>query len=155
MTENVCYSFEGAMKLAIEKERECFQTFVKGARGIKDLQVAEFFKELSVKDLDHVHTLEKALYTGDAESFGLDRRVQTMQIEDYLVEPALKVDLSMQDAMILSMKAKRRCVEVYEKMLGACAGSPMEKIFERLKNEDSKDLQRLEDTYEAHFMQDM
>jgi hypothetical protein len=155
MSENICYNFEGAMNLIIEKERECFQILVKGAKEIKNHQASELFKELSIKDLDHLHALEKALYTGGAESFGLDRKVQTMQIEDYLVEPALRKDLTLQDSMIVAMKAKKRCVEVYEKMLVVCAGSPMQEIFEKMKNEDSRDLQRLEDVYEKHFLHDM
>ena len=153
--ENVCYSFEGAMKLAIDQERACFNTFLKGAERIRDKQVADFFKEMAVKDLDHLHSLENALYMGDAERVGLDKRVETMRIEDFLVTPEMKADLSMQDAMILAMKEKRRCIDIYERMLTTCSGSPMEKLFARLRNEDAAELQRLEDAYESHFMQDM
>ncbi len=153
--ENVCYSFEGAMKLAIDQERACFRTFITGAERIKDKQVAQFFKELAVKDLEHIHSLESALYTGDAETVGLDKRVETMRIEDFLITPEMKADLGMQDAMILAMKEKRRCIDIYEKMLHSCSGSPMEKLFSKLRNEDSADLQRMEDSYESHFMQDM
>ncbi len=152
---NVCYSFEGAMKLAIDQERACFQTFNSGATKIKDKQVADFFKELAIKDLDHIHSLEKAFYMGDAELVGMDTRVETMRIEDFLVTPEVKADLTMQDAMIVAMKEKRRCIKIYENMLSACTGSPMEKLFDRLRNEDAADLQRLEDAYETHFMQDM
>ena len=152
---NVCYSFEGAMKLAIDQERACFQTFKSGADKIKDQQVAAFFKELAIKDLDHIHSLEKAFYMGDAELVGLDKRVETMKIEDFLVTPEVKADLTMQDAMIVAMKEKRSCIKIYENMLSACTGNPMEKLFERLRNEDAADLQRLEDAYESHFMQDM
>ena len=152
---DVCYSFEGAMKLAIDQERACFNTFRMGAKKIKDKQVADFFKELAVKDLDHLHTLETALYTGSAEEVGLEKRVETMHLDDFLVTPEVKADLTMQDAMIVAMKEKRRCIEIYESMLKTCAGGPMEEIFGRLRNEDSADLQRLEDAYESHFMQDM
>ena len=152
MEKNVCYTFDQALKLAIKREKASLKLYNDWSSKAKDPAAKKFFKDLALEELDHVHLLERALYEGKAEGLG-DKEVQTMKLSDYFIDIELAGDLSLQDAMIFSLKDEKQSAEFYKNMAGMCGGSPMQSLFNRLEKEELKHIQTLEGDYEKAFMQ--
>ena len=152
MEKNVCYTFDQALKLAIKREKASLKLYNDWSSKAKDPAAKKFFKDLALEELDHVHLLERALYEGKAEGLG-DKEVQTMKLSDYFIDIELAGDLSLQDAMIFSLRDEKQSAEFYKNMAGMCTGSPMQSLFNRLEKEELKHIQKLEGDYEKAFMQ--
>ena len=65
MSENdVCYTFEAALEMAITMEEEGFRHYLKAIRLLVNKGARELLREAALDELQHKHDLEKALVDG-------------------------------------------------------------------------------------------
>ena len=149
---DVCYTFEGALEMAISMENEGFRSYLTALRIVKSKAARQILKEAALDELAHKYELEKALIDGHITDGILDKPLPTMNLDAVLAKKELKPDSDAREALVYSIHLENAAIVFYKKMANACAGAPMGKLMERLVADESRHLQQLEDLYEEHFM---
>ena len=150
---NVCYTFEAAVEMAVKMEDEGFRHYLTAIRMVQNKGAREILKEAALDELEHKLQLEKALVEGSmAGPEGLNRPVPTMNLDYVLVKKELRPDSDTRDALVYAIHLEKGAIDFYKRMAQGCAGAPMAPLFDRLLTDESRHLQSLEDMYEEHFL---
>ena len=149
---DICYTFEGALELAINMENEGFRHYLDAIRKVQSKSAKEILKEAALDELAHKYELEKALVEGKITQGELDKPLPTMNLDSVLVKKELTPESDAREALIYAIHLETMAINFYRKMAAACAGAPMGKLMERLEADESRHLQQLEDMFEEHYM---
>jgi len=149
---DVCYTYEGALEMAITMESDGFRSYLEALRKVKSKAAKEILKEAALDELAHKYELEKSLIDGHITDGTLDKPLPTMNLDAVLAKKELKPDSDAREALAYSIHLEQAAISFYRKMATACTGAPMGKLMERLVADESRHLQQLEDLYEEHFM---
>ncbi|MFP3871115.1 MAG: ferritin family protein [Syntrophobacteria bacterium] len=154
--EEVCYTREGAIEKSIEIEHNSFNIYRKAYEIVEDRRAKQLVKELALEALEHKYTLEKAYFEEEIalHDAGMEEG-PSMHLTLLLEERSLESATTSQDIMIHAIHHEKRTVDFYGKMAQECAGAPMESMFKRLHQDESKHLARLEELYESIYMPEM
>ncbi len=151
--DQVCYTFEGALELAVKMEEEGFRNYLAAMRRVKNKAAREILKDAALDELEHKHELEKALVEGHVEGGeAMDKPVPTMNLDYILEKKELGPQADGRQALAYAIHLEKGAVDFYKRMSQGCQGAPMGKLFERLFNDESRHLRVLEDLYEEHFL---
>lgn len=151
--DQVCYTFDAAVEMAIKMEEEGFRHYLAAIRSVTNKGAREILRDNALDELNHKHQLEKALLDGRMsgdEKF--DQPIPTMHLDYVFKKQELGPQSGVREAMIYAIHLEKEAVEFYGKVAGGCAGAPMGNLFKQLHTEESRHLQSLEDLYEQHFM---
>ncbi|RNC70687.1 MAG: ferritin [Desulfuromonadales bacterium] len=149
----VCYTFEAAVEMAIQMENEGFRNYLEAIRKVKHKGAKEILKESAMDELEHKHSLEKALLEGQMEGAQtMEKQIPTMRLDYFLAKKELNSQSDTRDALAYAIHLEKGAIDFYHHMAQGCAGAPMAKLFDRLLADETKHLQQLEDMYEEHFM---
>jgi len=151
--DQVCYTFDAAVEMAIEMENESFRTYLGAIRQLQDKGARELLRENALDELEHKHQLEKALLDGRMEAGdAMDQPIPTMHLDYVLKKQELGPGSGVREALVYAIHLEKGAVDFYSKVASGCSGAPMGKLFTQLFKEESQHLQSLEDLYEKHFM---
>jgi rubrerythrin len=154
--EEVCYTREGAIERAIEMEQHSYEVYRKAYDVVEERRAKDLVKELALEELEHKSTLEKAYFEEEVALH--DAGIQegpSMKLTLLLQEKPLSADSTAQDIMIHAIHEEKRSVDFYGKMAQQCVGAPMEIMFRRLQQDETKHLANLEELYESIYMPEM
>lgn len=149
---NFCYTFEGALEMAISMEAEGFRNYLEALRKVESKPARKILKDAALDELAHKYELEKALVDGHMSAGELDKPLPTMNLDSVLAKKELRPDSDAREALAYAIHLENGAIHFYKRMASACAGAPMGKLMERLVADESRHLQELEDLYEQHFM---
>jgi rubrerythrin len=137
-------------------EKESFEVYRKAYEMVEDKRAKEMVKELALEELEHKYTLEKAFLEEEValHDAGVEEG-PSMELTMLLQIKPLDEDSTSQDVMIYAIHEEKRSVDFYGKMAHACVGAPMESMFRRLQQDESKHLASLEELYESIYMPEM
>ncbi|OGT97193.1 MAG: ferritin [Geobacteraceae bacterium GWB2_52_12] len=153
MDNQVCYTFDAALEMAITMEEEGFRTYLAAIRQLTDKGARDLLRENALDELDHKHQLEKALLDGRMDGGdNLDKPIPTMHLDYVFKKQELGPKSGVREALVYAIHLEKGAVDFYGKVSNSCAGAPMGKLFAQLHQEESLHLQALEDMYEKHFM---
>lgn len=152
LQDDVCYTFEGALEMAINMENDGFRGYLDALRIVKSKQARALLKEAALDELAHKYELEKALVEGHLTQGVLGTSLPTMNLDAVLAKRELTADSDVREVLAYSIHLEHAAIAFYKKMAVACAGAPMAKLMESLVADESRHLQQLEDMYEDHFM---
>jgi rubrerythrin len=154
MSDNqVCYTFDAAVEMAIQMENEGFRNYLAAIRQVTNKGARELLRENALDELNHKHQLEKALLDGRMDgSDAMDQPIPTMHLDYVFKKQELKSDAGVREALLYAIHLEKGAVDYYGKVANGCAGAPMGNLFKQLLAEESRHLQSLEDLYEQHFM---
>ncbi len=151
--QNVCYTFEAAVEMAVKMEEEGFRNYLQAIRRVRNKGGQELLKEAALDELEHKHQLEKALVEGTMGSPEEMRRpVPTMNLNYLLAQKDLGPNSDAQEVLVYAIHLEKGAIDFYTRMVEGCSGAPMAALFERLLRDESRHLQSLEDMYEEHFL---
>ena len=149
----VCYTFDAAVEMAIKMEEEGFRTYLSAIRQLTNKGAKELLRDNALDELNHKHQLEKALLDGRMEgSEVLSQTIPTMRLDYVFKKQELGPQSGVREALVYAIHLEKGAVDFYGKVSDGCAGAPMGKLFAQLHKEESQHLQALEDLYEQHFM---
>ncbi len=148
----VCYTFEAAIEMAVQMEDDGFRTYLNAIRILKDRAARKILKDVALDELDHKQQLEKALLLGYVDGHAMDQAVPTMNLDYVLEKKTLGSDADGREVLVFAIHQEKESLEFYRRMAKGCAGAPMAELFERISNDESRHLQELEDLYEQHFL---
>jgi rubrerythrin len=151
--DQVCYTFDAALEMAIAMEEEGFRNYLSAIRQLTNKGAKDLLRENALDELDHKHQLEKALLDGRMEGGDdLGKPIPTMHLDYVLKKQELGPQSGVREALIHAIHLEKGAVDFYGRVSSGCAGAPMGKLFAQLLQEESRHLQSLEDLYEQHFM---
>ena len=151
--QNVCYTFEAAVEMAVKMEDDGFKHYLAAMRMVQNKGAREILKEAALDELEHKHQLEMALVEGMmANPEGLSLQVPTMNLDYVLPKKELGPNSDTREALIYAIHLEKGSIDFYRRMAQGCAGAPMASLFDRLLADESRHLQSLEDMYEEHFL---
>jgi rubrerythrin len=151
--DQVCYTFDAALEMAITMEEEGFRNYLAAIRQLTNKGAKDLLRENALDELNHKHQLEKALLDGRMDgSDDLDKPVPTMHLDYLFKKQELGPQSGVREALVYAIHLEKGAVDFYGKVSNGCAGAPMGKLFAQLLQEESRHLQTLEDLYEQHFM---
>ena len=151
--DQVCYTFDAALEMAISMEEEGFRTYLSAIRQLTDKGAKDLLRGNALDELNHKQQLEKALLDGRMDGGDdLDQPIHTMHLDYVLKKQELGPQSGVREALIYAIHLEKGAVDFYGKVTGGCAGAPMGKLFAQLLKDESRHLQALEDLYEQHFM---
>jgi rubrerythrin len=149
----VCYTFDAALEMAISMEEEGFRNYLSAIRQLTNKGAKELMRDNALDELNHKHQLEKALMDGRMDGGeDLDKPIPTMHLDYIFKKQELGPQSGVREALIHAIHLEKGAVDFYSKVSDGCAGAPMGKLFAQLLKEESHHLQALEDLYEKHFL---
>ncbi len=154
--EDFCMFFEEALKVAIKSEEDAFNTYYTAIKKVKDKGAKALLKELALDELEHKYKLEKALLDEEAiEELGKGKVPEGFSIAEFMVESTeINENSSLQDIYSYAISSEKKAIKFYSNLMNSCKGSKMEYLFEKLRDEEKKHLEKLEKDYEETFMQE-
>ncbi len=149
----VCYTFDAALEMAIKMEEEGFRNYLSAIRQLTHKGAKDLLRGNALDELNHKHQLEKALLDGRMDSSeDPDTPIPTMHLDYVYKKEELGPQSGVREALVYAIHLEKGAVDFYGKVSSGCAGAPMGKLFAQLHQEESRHLQELEDLYEQHFM---
>ncbi len=153
--QEYCMFFEEALKVAIKAEEDAFQTYYMASKKVQDKGAKVLLKELAADELEHKYKLEKALLDEEVLELGEGNVHEGFSFSEYLVEEnKISEDSSLQDIYLYAITSEKKAIKFYTNLMNACKGSKMSYLFEKLRDEEKKHLDKLERDYEETFMQE-
>ena len=152
-----CMFFDEALKVAIKGEEDAFQTYYNAMKKVKDKGAKVLLKELALDELEHKYKLERALVDEDEilEELGEGEVPEGFSFAEYMVEQdKISEDSSLQDIYTYAITNEKKAIKFYTTLMNSCKGSKMAYLFEKLRDEEKKHLDKLEREYEETFMQE-
>ena len=151
--DEVCYTFDAAIEMAIAMEEEGFRNYLAAIRQLTHKGARELMRDNALDELNHKQQLEKALLNGRMEgSETLEQSIPTMKLDYLFKKQELGPQSGVREALIYAIHLEKGAVDFYGKVSNGCSGAPMGKLFAQLYTEECRHLQALEDLYEQHFM---
>ena len=150
-----CYTFEAAIELAVAMEEESFRHYLKAMSIVKNKNAREILRGFALDELEHKHSVEKALLDGRmGNGRAMKRPVTTMGLDYVLAKKALRPDSDIREVMAYAIHLEKGAVDFYKKMSEGCKVAPMAGLFETLLVDEKRHIQAIEDLYEADFLTD-
>ena len=151
--QGVCYTFEAALEMALTMEQRCFRAYLQAIRTVKNRAAGLILKDAALDEIEHKQQLEKALIEGGIDPGDhLQQTMPLMNLDELLKQKELTPDADSRQALAYVIHLKKDSLEFYDKLAKGCTGAPMAPIFQQLANDESLNLQKLEDLYEEHFL---
>jgi rubrerythrin len=154
---DVQQTFERLVSLAIQREEEAYDFYMKAAEESKFKSSAKLLKELAKQEVTHKEKLKEALNAGVCDTFTCEtvEEVEKLDLTQYLVDIPLKSDSGPQDILIVAIK-KEAAANSFYKALSELTGSGVHRtVFETLASEEEMHKTRLQNMYDDIFQPDM
>ena len=150
-------TFERLVSLAIQREEEAYEFYMKAAEESEFKSSEKLLKDLAHQEVTHKEKLQSAQKTGVCETFTCDsiEELEKMDLSRYLVDIPLLPSSTPQDVLIVAIK-KEAAAHSFYKALSELTGSGKHRtVFETLANEEDNHKNRLQNMYDDIFQPDM
>ncbi|MGQ4912107.1 MAG: ferritin-like domain-containing protein [Candidatus Thorarchaeota archaeon] len=154
---SVQQTFEQLVSLAIKREEEAYDFYMKHAKEAEFSSSAKLLEDLAKQEEGHKAKLVAALEEGVCTTFTCDtvEEVEKMDLAQYLVDIPLSPSSGPQDILIVAIK-KEAGAESFYKALAELTGSGTHRtIFETMAKEEEGHKNRLQHMYDDIFQPDM
>ena len=150
-------SFEKLVSLAIQREEEAYDFYMKAAEDSELKASAKLLEDLAGQEVIHKQKLEQALKEGVCDTFTCSsvEELEKMDLDQYLVDIPLLPSSSPQDVLIVAIK-KEAAANSFYKALSELTGNTQHRlVFETLAKEEDAHKTRLQNMYDDVFAPDM
>ncbi len=146
-------SFEKLISLAIKREEEAYEFYMKAAENAEMPSSKKLLEELGKQEIGHKQKLEAALGGGVCETFSCStvEEFEGMDLSKYLVDIPLKPGSTSQDILIVAIKREEGAYNFYKALSELTAVAEHRVVFETLASEEKAHKERLESIYDEHI----
>lgn len=150
-------TFEQLVSLAIKREEEAHDFYMKAAEDAELKASAKLLKDLANQEIIHKKKLQGALKEGVCETFTCSSvaEVEKLDLNQYLVDIPLKPSSSPQDILIVAIKREAAANSFYRALSELTGNSAHRTVFETLAKEEDTHKTRLQNMYDDIFQPDM
>ena len=152
---NACFTFDAACDAAIEMETQIFRNFLQAVRIVKDKGANEILQEAASVRLGIKRKLEEAALKGGLDEQEVKGAVPVMNLAESIRccdLHSIGAEASNRKALAYAIQMSKDALQFYRSMADQCSGAPMATLFNALGDDQTRYLQKLEDTYENHFL---
>jgi rubrerythrin len=152
---NTCFTFDAACDAAIEMETQIYKLFQEAIRIVKDKAANEILQDAATVRIGIKQKLEMAALKGGLDGQEIQGAVPIMNLAHSIRccdLHQINANADNRKALAFAIQMSKDSLEFYRGMTDQCSGAPMAKLFKTLGDDQTRHLQQLEDTYEAHFL---
>lgn len=150
-------TFERLVNLAIQREEEAYEFYMKASEESEFKSSAKLLKDLAHQEVTHKQKLHEALKTGVCETFTCEttEEIEQMDLSHYLVDIPLLPSSTPQDILIVAIKKEAAANSFYKALSELTDSGVHRKVFETLAGEEEVHKTRLQNMYDDIFQPDM
>jgi rubrerythrin len=150
-------TFEKLVSLAIQREEEAYEFYMKAAKDSELKASAKLLKDLAGQEVIHKQKLEAALKEGVCDTFTCNsvEELEKMDLDRYLVDIPLLPSSSPQDVLIIAIKKEAAANSFYKALSELTGNAAHRSVFETLAKEEEAHKTRLQNMYDDVFQRDM
>jgi len=154
---SVKQSFEKLVSLAIQREEEAYDFYMKAAEDSELKASAKLLKDLAGQEVIHKQKLEEALNEGVCDTFTCSsvEEVEKLDLDQYLVDIPLLSSSAPQDVLIVAIKKEAAANSFYKALSELTGNASHRSVFETLAKEEETHKTRLQNMYDDIFQPDM
>ena len=146
-------TIDDVLNFAIKDEQRASDLYADLAAKSRNREIQAMFEQYSKEELGHKKKLE-AIKTGGTIAVS-DKKVQNLQIGDYLVEVSTsRDDLSYQEALIVAMKEEKSAFRLYNDLAARTDDADLKETFLMLAQEEAKHNLRFEIEYDDYILRE-
>jgi len=150
-------TFEKLVSLAIQREEEAYDFYMKAAEDSKLKASAKLLKDLANQEVMHKKKLEAALDEGVCDTFTCSsvEELEKMDLDRYLVDIPLSPSSTPQDVLIVAIKKEAAANSFYRALSELTGNAAHRSVFETLAKEEEDHKSKLQNLYDDIFQPDM
>ena len=150
-------TFEKLVSLAIQREEEAYEFYMKAAEASELKASAKLLKDLAGQEVIHKQKLKEALKEGVCDTFTCNsvEELEKMDLDRYLVDIPLLPSSSPQDVLIVAIKKEAAANSFYKALSELTGNAAHRSVFETLAKEEDAHKTRLQNMYDDVFQRDM
>lgn len=150
-------TFEKLVSLAIKREEEAHDFYMKAAEDSELKASAKLLKDLAHQEVIHKQKLEEALDEGVCDTFTCTtvEEVEKLDLDKYLVNIPLLPSSGPQDVLIVAIKREAAANSFYKALSELTGNASHRAVFETLAKEEEAHKTRLQNMYDDVFQPDM
>ncbi len=150
-------TFEELVSLAIQREEEAYDFYMKAAEDSELKASAKLLKDLASQEVVHKQKLEEALKDGVCDTFTCSsiEELEKLDLEQYLVDVPLSASSTPQDVLIVAIKKEAAANSFYKALSELTGNATHRSVFETLAKEEDNHKTRLQNMYDDVFQPDM
>jgi rubrerythrin len=150
-------TFENLVSLAIKREEEAYDFYMKAAEDSELKSSAKLLKDLASQEVIHKEKLQEALKDGVCETFTCSTvaEVEKLDLDQYLVDIPLAPSSGPQDVLIVAIKREAAANSFYKALSELTGNATHRSVFETLAKEEEAHKTRLQNMYDDVFQPDM
>jgi rubrerythrin len=150
-------TFEKLVSLAIKREEEAHDFYMKASKDSELKASAKLLKDLASQEVIHKQKLEAALKGGVCDTFTCSTvaEVEKLDLDQYLVDIPLRPSSSPQDVLIVAIKREAAANSFYKALSELTGNAAHRTVFETLSKEEEAHKTRLQNMYDEVFQPDM
>ena len=150
-------TFEKLVSLAIKREEEAHDFYMKAAEDSELKASAKLLKDLAHQEVIHKQKLEEALDEGVCDTFTCTtvEEVEKLDLDKYLVNIPLLPSSGPQDVLIVAIKREAAANSFYKALSELTGNASHRAVFETLAKEEETHKTRLQNMYDDVFQPDM
>jgi rubrerythrin len=147
---------EKIMKVALDKEKEARDFYLKAVDRVKRPGTKVLLNDLAKMESGHIELISRALETGAIDAIGTPLNLQDIRLSEYLVpEEQITEQSTSQDVLIIAIHREAKAEKFYTNFSNTFKGSDVEPLFRRLAGEEHNHRTMLEKEYEDFYMKEM
>jgi rubrerythrin len=150
-------TFEKLVSLAIKREEEAYDFYMKAAEDSDLKASSKLLKDLAGQEVVHKQKLEEALKEGVCDTFTCSsvEEVEKLDLDQYLVDIPLLPSSAPQDVLIVAIKKEAAANSFYKALSELTGNASHRSVFETLAKEEDTHKTRLQNMYDDVFQPDM
>ncbi len=150
---SVQQSFEQLISLAIDREQEAYDFYMKASENTELPSSKKLLMELARQELGHKEKLKSALGGGVCDTFTCTTmdEFKSLDLSKYLVEIPLEPSSTSQDILIVAIKREEGAYDFYKALSELTTTPEHRTVFETLAKEERGHKERLESIYDEHI----
>jgi rubrerythrin len=150
-------TFEKLVSLAIQREEEAYDFYMKAAEESELKASAKLLEDLANQEIIHKQKLEAALDEGVCDTFTCDsvEELDKMDLDQYLIDIPLSPSSTPQDVLIIAIKKEAAAHSFYKALSELTGKATHRSVFETLAKEEDVHKTRLQNIYDDIFQSDM
>ncbi len=139
-------SSDEVLDFAMGQERRAADFYGFMAEKTSDVVARKFFREMVEEELEHEARL-KAVKAGKSAGLGLKKSSQ-MNLTEILNDAVFKEDITLQEGLVVSMRAEKAAYEMYRDLARAAGDDELKALMESLAAEELEHKARMEGIYD-------
>jgi rubrerythrin len=146
-------SFKDFVDLAIIKEIAAAELYEKYAERVTTASAKKLLEDMALMERGHEEKLKMFRESGSAY-FSKIGVIEDLHISDYMSQPLLTDDSSIEDVLVFAIKEEQKAFELYAKLGALETDAQVKQLFGTLADEEKKHKHDLELEYDAQFMKE-